>query len=72
MADFLRGIGEAILSVIDFIISLFKDLVYMIQMLADVVVNIPTYFSWLPGEILAILIALISVVVIYKILGREG
>lgn len=72
MADFLRGIGEAILSVIDFIISLFKDLVYMIQMLADVVVNIPTYFSWLPGEILAVLIALISVVVIYKILGREG
>ena len=72
MADFLRGIGEAILSVIDFIISLFKDLVYMIQMLADVVVNIPNYFSWLPGEILAILVALISVVVIYKILGREG
>lgn len=70
--EFFKGIGTAITSIIDFVIGLFEDLVYMIKLLGQVVLNIPNYFSWLPAEILALIVVLISVVVIYKILGREG
>lgn len=72
MLDYIKGIAEAVISVVNFIINLFKDLVYMIELLVNVVGNIPSYFSWLPAELLLIIVALISVVVIYKILGREG
>lgn len=70
--EFFKGIGTAITSIIDFVIGLFEDLVYMIKLLGQVVLNIPNYFAWLPAEILALIVVLISVVVIYKILGREG
>ena len=69
---FFQGIGNAIISVIDFVIGLFKDLIYMIQLLGQVVLNLPSYFSWLPTQLLSIFLVIISVVVIYKILGREG
>ena len=70
--EFLKGIGNAIIAVIDFVMGLFEDLVYMIKLLGQVVLNIPSYFAWLPGELLALIIVIISIVVIYKILGREG
>lgn len=72
MLDYIKGIADAVISVVNFIVNLFKDLVYMIELLVNVVGNIPSYFSWLPAELLLIIVALISVVVIYKILGREG
>lgn len=72
LLDFFAGIGDAIISVIDFVISLFRDLISMIGLLGNVVTKIPSYFSWLPAPVLALLVTLISVVVLYKILGREG
>lgn len=70
--NFLSGIGDAIVAVIDFVISFFKDLIYMIQLLGKFLAQIPYYFSWLPGELLAIVVLIFGVVVVYKILGREG
>lgn len=72
LIDFIKGIGEAIVSVIDFVMGLFEDLVYMIKLLGVVIANIPNYFSWLPPQVLALVVLIISIVVIYKILGREG
>lgn len=72
MLEYIKGIADAVISVVNFIVNLFKDLVYMIELLVNVVGNIPSYFSWLPAELLLIIVSLISVVVIYKILGREG
>lgn len=70
--DFFEGLGSAITAVIDFLISMVQDLVYMVQLLVKVVAKIPVYFSWIPGEVLAIIVVIIGVAVTYKILGREG
>lgn len=72
LLQFIKGIGNTIVAVVDFVIGLFQDLIYMIKLLGQVVLNIPAYFSWLPGELLAILVLIIGIVVVYKILGREG
>lgn len=72
LLSFFKGIGDAIVSIVDFVIGLFQDLIYMIQLLGQVVLNIPAYFSWLPGEVIALVVLAIGVVVVYKILGREG
>lgn len=68
----LKGIASAISTLIDFIVGLFEDLLYVIELLGEFVVNIPSYFSWLPGEVIAIIVVIFSIVVIYKIIGREG
>lgn len=69
---FFEGIGNAIVSAFQFLISLVADIVYMIQLTGKFLAQIPSYFSWIPAEITALLVVLFSVVVIYKILGREG
>lgn len=72
VVSFFEGIGNAIISVFDFVISFFSDLIYVIQLLGKVVLSIPGYFSWLPSGISSLLVTLFAIVVIYKILGREG
>lgn len=70
--SFFVGIGNAIISVFDFVISFFGDLIYVIKLLGKIVLSLPSYFSWLPGSYSSLLLTLFAIVVIYKILGREG
>lgn len=72
VVSFFKGIGSAIVAVFDFIISFFGDLIYIIRLLGNLLANIPSLFSWMPDQLSALLITLVSIVIIYKILGREG
>ena len=70
--DFLASIGETIINGIDFVISFFSDIIYIILLTSQVFASLPLYFSWLPAEAVTILILIFSIVMIYKITGREG
>lgn len=70
--QFLKTIGDAIVAAFDFLVDLIADLIYVIQLLGKVVLQLPGFFSWLPGEAVSLLLILFSIVIIYKILGREG
>ncbi|MBO5952632.1 MAG: hypothetical protein J6Q53_00680 [Oscillospiraceae bacterium] len=70
--DFFTGLFDIIDSLVDFVISFIQDIVYVIQLTASFVAQIPNYFGWLPSAYLTIIISIFSVVVIYKVLGREG
>lgn len=70
--NILIDIGNFFTTVFDFVISLFEDLVYIVQATGKAVTSIPSLFSWLPSPVLALLITIFGVVVIYKISGREG
>lgn len=68
---FFESIMTAITTLIDFVISTLADLVYVIGLLGQFVLEIPSYFSWLPIEALLILVTTFSIVVIYMILNRK-
>ena len=70
--DFFNTIGSVISTVINFVVKMFSDLVMMLQLLAKFIVNIPSYFGWLPSAVVSVIVTIFSIVVIYKILGREG
>lgn len=70
--DFFTGLFDIIVSLVEFVISFIGDIVYVIELTAVFVGNIPNYFGWLPSAFVSIIISIFSVVVIYKILGREG
>lgn len=72
LISFFQGIGNAITSAFDFLVSLISDIIYMIQLTGKFLVQLPRYFSWMPAEISASLLILFAIVVVYKILGREG
>ena len=69
--NFFVGFVDVITSVVNFVIDLVGDLLYVIALLAKFVIEIPSYFMWLPEEIIALLVALFGIVVIYMILNRK-
>jgi len=69
--DFITGIGDGLLAIVDFLGGMIEDILYVVQLTAAFVLKIPDYFTWLPPEIIAIVVSVFAVVVIYKILGRE-
>lgn len=71
VVDFFVGLADTIGAVIDFIIDFFADLIYVIGLLAQFLIEIPGYFSWLPSEIVALLVTTFGIVVIYMILNRK-
>ena len=71
IGDFFSMIGNFFVSIVDFVIDMVGDLVYVVALLGKFVIEIPGYFSWLPNEIVALLITAFSIVVIYMILGRK-
>lgn len=72
LVEFIKGIAEGVTAAIDFLFGTIQDLVYMVKLLGQFILDIPAYLSWLPTGVVAIFITIFSIVVIYKVLGREG
>lgn len=72
LGEWIQNIGTFFTSLYDFVIGIFEDIVYVIRLTAKFVAQIPEYFSWLPPEALALVVSIFAIVVIYKVLGREG
>lgn len=70
--NFFTGIGNAITSVIDFVISFFSDFLSLLQLLSIVPQYVAGSLRWIPDKFLVMAGLLISIVILYKILGREG
>lgn len=72
LIDFFVTLGDVIVSLIEFIISFISDLIFVIGLLGSLILKIPMLFSWFPSAFVSLLITIFGIVVIYKILGREG
>lgn len=70
--NFFKGIGDAIVSLFDMLIGFVADIVYLVKLTGSMLAKIPSFFSWLPESMVALILVIIAVVVLYKILGREG
>lgn len=69
--DFIVSIGDFFLTIWDFVIGIFEDIAYLIKLLGKAVVSIPKWLSWLPAEVVALIVAGLAVVVILRVLGRD-
>lgn len=66
------GFINLITSLVDFVVGIIKDIVYVVKLTGSFVAKIPQLFSWLPAPVIALFVTIFAIVVIYKILGREG
>lgn len=71
LIKFFEGIGQAINTVIDFVISFFQDTVWIIKTIGWAFSQVGGLISWIPPELLAIVTAIFAVVMVYKIMGRD-
>ena len=69
--DFFLSIGSVIKSLVDIVIDFVKDTVYVVKLSKDFLERIPELFSFMPVKILSIITLIFSIVVIYKVLGRD-
>lgn len=70
--EFFVGMIDVISSLIDFVVGFIEDIVYVVTLCGQFVIKIPSYFSWLPDVAVTLIVTTFGIVVIYKILGREG
>lgn len=70
--DMLEGFIDLVSSLGEFVLDWIKDLLYIIELLSTIILNLPDIFGWMPVPVFATVSSIFGVVVIYKILGREG
>ena len=68
--DFLSMIGETIVAVVSFVVGLVQDIVFIVQLAGRVLLQIPSYFDWLPIPLLGMIVTGVTILFIYKIAGR--
>lgn len=69
---FFTGIADLLSGAIDFLIGFIADIVYLVRLTGKAVSAIPGLFALLPSSAVALIGVIFTVVVLYKILGREG
>lgn len=71
ISDVLSSIANFFVSVWNFIINLIEDIVYVVKLAGEVIGEIPSFFTWMPPAVLALLVALLGIVVVYKVINRD-
>lgn len=72
MGSLLQSIADFFVAIFEIVMGLIRDIVQMVKMLGEFVGKIPDLFGWLPPAAVSLIVVLFSVVVIYKVIGREG
>lgn len=68
----VKNVIKTITMLVDFLIQMIKDILYVIQITAEALGQIPEYIGWLPTVAISALVTLFGIVIVYKVLGREG
>lgn len=69
----INGIADGVRSALAFLGDMIADIVAMAEMLAEGLLALPTWLGYFfPTEVVVAMVAVFAIVVIYKILGREG
>lgn len=69
--DLLASIGEWLLMIGCFVLSLFRDLLFLIELTGKFLAAIPGYFAWLPAHVSATFMLFPIVGIVLLIAGRK-
>lgn len=71
IVEFFTNIFDVIKSIVDFIITFFEDIVYIVKSLGEFAIKVPSMLGFLPTAVVSILLVGITVVIVYKVVGRD-
>lgn len=70
--NLLQNVLDVLLALVQFIVKLVGDLVMVITLLGQSILRLPLVLGFLPSVCVSIVMATFSIVIIYKVIGREG
>lgn len=70
--EILFDIGNFFVTIYDFVVGFVNDIVSVVKYTGQALAQIPQLLEWINPTLVGMLLAAFAVVVIYKILGREG
>lgn len=71
LINIFTSLFDIIKGIVDFIIGFFQDIVFIVKTLGQFIIKAPLMFGFLPPAVLAIFLVGITVVIIYKVVGRD-
>lgn len=71
IGEFFKSIGTFFSNVITLVRSFFEDIIYVIKLIGAAIGKIPSYLGFLPSAVIAVFVAGLTLIVIYKVLGRD-
>ena len=69
--DFIKSIGEAIIALVEFVIKMIGDLIYVVGLLGELLPVLPNFLTWLPAAVGSLLMVVFGVLVVLRVLGRS-
>lgn len=72
IGNLLETLVQGIIALVKFIPKLLQDLIMVISLVTESAARLPAIFQIFPGVLSSILVSVLGVVVLYKIMGREG
>ena len=72
MLELIESIASGLYNFFEAIFEFFESLTTYFSMLTRAVLDIPSYFSWLPVSAVAVIGTIVAIAVLSKILGRDG
>lgn len=69
LLDLIEGLIDAVMSAFDYLWSIITDTLYVVELLGKFVAEIPSYFAWMPEELLVIVIAVFPTLITLRIVG---
>lgn len=70
--SFFQGFADATLSLFDFFFAIFEDTISFLKLIAKMPGYIARALAWIPPQLYVGIGILFTIVILYKILGREG
>lgn len=70
-AGIFESIANFFKTIFTLISDFFNDLIFVINSFAKTFAALPSWLSWLPAQVVTLFMSCITVIVIYKILGRD-
>lgn len=71
MLEALESILDFLKSIWDVVVMLFEGLLNFFDLLATLPEKIEGYLGFFPSEVLGAILAVVAIVIIYKIVGRD-
>ena len=70
--EILFNIGNFFTTIFDFVVGFVNDIISVVKYTGQAIAQIPQLLEWINPTLIGMLLAAFAVVIIYKILGREG
>lgn len=70
-AGIFESIGIFFKTVFQLISDFFTDLIFVINSFVKTFTSLPSWLNWLPVQVVTLFMSCITIIVVYKILGRD-